>query len=476
MLKQKNLIHCAIMFVLTFGIGALPPFGGEITPIGMKIIGVFIGLLYGWTFLGFFWTSCFGMLVLAFSGYKDITAILAEGFSSSVALQIIMLFIFVAYLIESGFVEMATGFFVTRKITVGKPFLLMFFIFYGCGLISMLGMGFGGLFFVWAIMYRIFKILGYKKGDMLVTYCIFGTAVTCGLTNATLPFVMLPVLFHSWIAPLGIAFPDISWLIWQFVYFSLFVVAYIFMGKYILRLDATQFIDKADEIVAVYTKKSATVQQKIAGIMVILFLIVTLLPSFLPAGAIKAFLAQFGLIGATLLLVVLTSLIHLDGKPIVNWGDCARKGINWDLVIMFVATTPIANALESSEAGVLNTIFAIALPVIQEMGPLIYTICVIAFFLIFTQVAHNVVLLIAFAPTLLSLGAGIGANVVFLAAMISIAAQAAFMTPGGSAQAAAVHSNVDWIDVKQAYIMGVLVVLLCIVCFVVTYPLGLLVF
>ena len=52
------------MVIITFGIGALPPFGGDITPLGMDVLGVFLGVLYGWTFLGFFWTSCFGLLAL----------------------------------------------------------------------------------------------------------------------------------------------------------------------------------------------------------------------------------------------------------------------------------------------------------------------------------------------------------------------------------------------------------------------------
>mgnify|MGYP000962818424 CR=1 FL=1 len=56
MSSRTNLIHCIIMVALTFGIGFIPPIGGDITVMGMKILGVFIGVLYGWTFLGFFWT------------------------------------------------------------------------------------------------------------------------------------------------------------------------------------------------------------------------------------------------------------------------------------------------------------------------------------------------------------------------------------------------------------------------------------
>ena len=52
--RPKNLfywINSIIVFVLMFGIGQLPPFG-QITPLGMQILGIFAGTLYGWCTVG----------------------------------------------------------------------------------------------------------------------------------------------------------------------------------------------------------------------------------------------------------------------------------------------------------------------------------------------------------------------------------------------------------------------------------------
>lgn len=43
----KYYIKLAVYLLITFGIGYLPPFGA-ITPFGMKILGVFVGTIYGW--------------------------------------------------------------------------------------------------------------------------------------------------------------------------------------------------------------------------------------------------------------------------------------------------------------------------------------------------------------------------------------------------------------------------------------------
>ncbi len=48
--KRNEYIHIAIMLVITFGVGFLPPFG-QITEIGMKVLGCFLGIVYGWIFI-----------------------------------------------------------------------------------------------------------------------------------------------------------------------------------------------------------------------------------------------------------------------------------------------------------------------------------------------------------------------------------------------------------------------------------------
>lgn len=472
MSSKKHWIHCAVMLIITFGFWILPPLGGDITPLGMRILGVFLGVLYGWTFLGFFWTSCFGMLALAMAGYASAGDVIISGFGTMTALQVLILFVFVEYLIRSGFVEFITGWFLTRKITKGRPFLLTFVIVFGCGVVNMLGLGFGGVFFVWAVMYQIFDLLGYKKGDLFVTYWIYGAAACCALANAVFPFVTLPIMFEGWLEPLGFSIPDIGWMVWQFIYFTLYMVLYTLIGKFILHLNVQPFIDRAEEVANVYKGRKANTEQKIASLMVILFLIVTLLPSFLPAGPLQEHLAQYGLIGGIFVVIVATSLIHIKGKPITDWTENAKYGINWDLVIMFVATTPLGNALESDEAGILSTIFAKIMPVIENMSGFTYILCVLAIFLVLTQFAHNVVLIIALSPTFLAIGASIGANIVFLSAAICILSQTAFLTPGASSPAAAVFGNTKWVDTKQAYIMGILLIIISAFTVLALYPLG----
>ena len=49
---SKFCLHVVIFLVLTFCFGLLPPCG--LTEKRLKILGVFVGMLYGWTFISFF--------------------------------------------------------------------------------------------------------------------------------------------------------------------------------------------------------------------------------------------------------------------------------------------------------------------------------------------------------------------------------------------------------------------------------------
>ena len=42
----RNIINWVIMLGLMFGFGFIPPFGGDITPLGMRVLGIFLGLLF----------------------------------------------------------------------------------------------------------------------------------------------------------------------------------------------------------------------------------------------------------------------------------------------------------------------------------------------------------------------------------------------------------------------------------------------
>lgn len=54
---NKNFVFYAkfaVYLLITFGFGFLPPFG-DITPLGMHVLGIFLGTIFGWIMFEMAW-------------------------------------------------------------------------------------------------------------------------------------------------------------------------------------------------------------------------------------------------------------------------------------------------------------------------------------------------------------------------------------------------------------------------------------
>lgn len=78
-------LHMIITLLLMFGFGLFPA-PEPMTALGMKVIGIFLGLLYGWTTCGLIWPSLLGMIALALSGALSIKEVLIGGFGNETTL------------------------------------------------------------------------------------------------------------------------------------------------------------------------------------------------------------------------------------------------------------------------------------------------------------------------------------------------------------------------------------------------------
>lgn len=99
--KYKKYIHCLIMILLTILISSLDPIG-SITPYGMQVLGIFVGILYGWIFVDLIWPSIFGFIALGCIGENSIVGMFSSGFGNSALLTVLLTMVFAGALEESG--------------------------------------------------------------------------------------------------------------------------------------------------------------------------------------------------------------------------------------------------------------------------------------------------------------------------------------------------------------------------------------
>lgn len=94
-------VHVVIMFFIMVGVGMLPTFG-QVTPLGMKVLGVFLATLYGWLFLDLLWPSLIGLVALGLTGYTTIGEAFASALSTATGIQVIITCVFASALEKIG--------------------------------------------------------------------------------------------------------------------------------------------------------------------------------------------------------------------------------------------------------------------------------------------------------------------------------------------------------------------------------------
>ena len=77
--NSKDLKYCIYTLIglfFMFGFGMLPPIP-PLTPVGMKVLGIFIAVLFLWSTVGLAWPALMGIVALGMSGYCTVNEAIA---------------------------------------------------------------------------------------------------------------------------------------------------------------------------------------------------------------------------------------------------------------------------------------------------------------------------------------------------------------------------------------------------------------
>lgn len=447
-------LHCVLYFAIMAIFFVLPPFGG-ITEMGMKVLGVFIAVLYGWIFIGFIWPSLAGMIALGYTGYASILEIFQAGFGDATVLKIFFIFLFAGILQSTGLTDFIAQWCVSRKVCRGRPWILVTVLFVAAMMVGGFINQYASVIIIWYIFYGICDTVGLKKGDALVSYVVVGVPLMSTMGAMMFPFLPVSIIFRSMLqetilttytAPMG------TLTIAHLLLTVTLVIGYLLLGKFVLRIDASAINNLSDEYFAKYESQKLTTEQKISMLTLVLFVTILVLPIVLPAGAAKTALANLDLVGASVVMIVFFMMRKGDnGKNLYDFGKVVFNGINWDIIILFAATMPISAAMESEETGIVSSVVAAVMPIFEKLSPSMYIAMCFLIFLAITQLAHNLILGIVFTAVLAQIGIDMGINPYLFQVFFAWCLQLAFMTPGASANSALIFGNTNWIESGQAY-------------------------
>lgn len=469
-------VHVIVMFILLSGGWFLPALS-TITPFGMKILFIFIGLIYGWIFIDLVWPSLAGLVFLTLAGVGSAKTVFGQGFGSEIVLLIIFFGIFTKWLEEIGLTNTFAQWVLSRKFLSGHPYLFIFtllFVTFMCGFFVGI---YATIFLMWGICYKMLVNLGYGKQDKTSAFFLIGVAYVSIMGMTIKPWSGWSMLGTN-------AMTNATGLVFEFLPYSTFMLVislastllYMLAGKFIIRIDVSKL--KTADYAKLAGEIKYTTEQKIGTAMLLFILVALYLPSALTKGsALYNFLNNLGAVGIIGIVTVLLCLIKLNGEPLMNFSKVATTGVPWNMICLLACVGPLSSAIMSEDAYITQTVIVALKPVLAGKSPMAMYILLTVACVVLTQFMNNSVLLIALTPMMCKLAALVGANPFIITALLVFGLSAAMATPGASSRAGLVYGNSEWIATKDAYFQGILsVVCVLVALLVIGLPLGMLLF
>lgn len=447
----KSLIGIAIMF----GTGLLPPIPG-VTPLGMNVLGIFVGMIYLLCAVDIIWPSMLTVIALGLSGYCTVADSIAAGFGSDIVWMMLILLVLAEGMASSGLGEVIARWIITRKILNGRPMLFTFVYIVAFGICAPLVTSNVTVVLSWTIFYYIAEYAGYRKGERYSTMLILASFLTSIMYEGLFSF-------QSWLLALSMTFQDMTGVPFNHVlYFVLGFVALTLMSalmvltmKYVFKCDFDKLKTMDVSTLKGGAQNRLTKQHKgylLCFALIVFYIIGTTL--FPEDNAIRTFLNNVTQGGWFTIVFCLAIIVRLDGRPLLDFPKVVKEGANWNILLMCAAVIPAARALTSDGTGIKELMTAAIAPVLGSMSPVVFIAVVIVVMLVLTNLGSNMATALVMLTIVIPITEQLSISSMVVAMAIVLTANMGFILPGSSGMAAYIYSN-EWLTTKDIYRYGV---------------------
>lgn len=466
-------VHTVICLFIMFAFGQLPPYGA-LTPLGMNLIGIFLGVLYGWVFIEIVWPSLAGLLALMLIGGMKPVVLLNKSFGDPIVQMMFFIFVFCATINYYGLSKFISLWFISRKFVKGRPWLFTYVFMGSIFILGGLTSASPAAIIGWSILYGVCDVCGYKKGEGYPTMMVFGIVFAAQMGMSLIPFKQAALtVFSAYETLSGVGIDYGKYMLLALIICAICSVGFIIMGKYVFRPDMSKLLDLEAE--KLDTEGSLNLDNVQRAVLVFLLLLVVLLlaPNFMPKGFfLTKFLRSIGNTGIVILLVTIMAAIKIKGKPMLNFKVMVDSGVTWGIVLLLAIVQPLTWAMSSPDTGITKFLMESLEPLFGGSSSMMFACIIGIVATILTQVMNNGAVGVALMPIVYSYCQASGANPALALVMVVMGVHLAFLTPAASASAALLHGN-EWSDARAIWKTAPMVIAISwIIVAIVTFTVG----
>ena len=530
--KQKKdlyFLHLAIGFVVMILFAFVLPNPEPITPIGMKVVGIFIAMVYWWSSVGALWPSILGLFLLGISGIGDVVlgaqlngvvfgeaatplagAVLQDGtvieginstairqnlggsngvWMTAVGNYTVLLVLFAMVLFgavdEVGDTKYIAKWFLTRKVFAGRPYVFLALFYAACFALSATVMPMTGLIIMWPIGVRLMEVMGITREDRIWKFFFVGMFLVMTLGQPFWPFIgaqLIPIsAFSSMTAqmaangalPAPLSIPWGPYMLVNFVMTAFIMAIYLAAMKFILKVDVSKMKHVNPQMVEeTMPLPPMNGLQKAFLIMVPIYIIFLLIPDFLPANPVSSFLKYAGPLGITAAFLLIFLILRYEGKPMLDFREVAYHQFNWGIFFMIAAAVYAATLLSNPATGVSAWLVQALNPILGGQPEMVFVALMFLVALIITNFANNAAMAVVLLPVVINFSTQIGINPIPVAMGVILMVFVAMLTPAASPHAGMMHGNKDIYKTSDILSIGFPMCLVALVSYIfIGYPL-----
>ena len=340
------IVCVAIMFLFKF----IPPFAPEITPAGMGVLGVFIGVVILWSSVGgSIWPSILAIVALGCTDYTNIMGAISQSLGAFMVFNMICVTAMTSALSASGADAKIARWLISRKAWEGKPYLFTFVFLFAFFLVSAVTFAFAMIFLCWTILRKMAEEMGVSiRHPYFIAMSVYSVIAT------SLGEFIIPV--KGWQYALCTLFSANSG--GQEVNLGLFIVTTFIIGVVILIILVLLMkpLFKVDFSIIKNYKASEetrrnnrlTTNQIVIVIVLCLSMLLCIFANYATGSIVFSTLGLPGIFG--LAVVLLCALKDKSGEPILNFSK-VMSGMVWAPVLLVATAIALGNALVNADCG-----------------------------------------------------------------------------------------------------------------------------
>lgn len=462
--KSKLIIMIiSLAFILLFQFIPAPT---GLTSTSMQVIGIFIGIMLMWNFIGTSWPSFLCMAVLAVFQIMKPADIFKSSFGNSTIAFLLVFFMMSHVLSQVGVSRRIAVWFFTNKLSQQSPWMFVTMFLFGAMFMASFMSQTAALLIFLPIAEQIFKELKYEKGDRFPQMLVLGLGISVGIGSANTPLghaiILIPIQLLQ--DQTGLSVNIMSYSAFGIATGLLIFAALILVYRVLYRPD----LDKLASYDATKLRselKPMSKQEKIAATLFVSVIVIWILQGFLKdiMPTVGGYLAGLGTAVPVLIAIIIMCVVEVDGKPIMNYTDAATHGVPWSALIFNAAVLVLSGSLVLDNVGISDFLIKNVTPLVSGMNQTVFILVIATLCIIMTNFSSNTVCATVFftisAPIALAMG---NVNMVALASVIGAAASYAFATPPATMPMAVV-AGTGWVDVKDMLKYGGLMAIISIV-------------